>query len=130
MGPNQTSAVGPNQVVIPRTGPGKGDPFGADPMGGAPQPPEEGVNLKSPHPKIEVPPPRMHRSGVVTVAGRVVARRTQEVPAPQRHGGHHGVGFELDSGDIDLIKVQQTVKCSSDAHRRWPFFRGCGTTGM
>jgi hypothetical protein len=59
----------------PGTGSGERDTLSTDPMGGAPQTPEPGPDLKSPPPQIKMTPPRIHRPPVVTRTSRPSALR-------------------------------------------------------
>jgi hypothetical protein len=45
---------------------GEGDRLDHDTVGRAGQPPQHGADLDLPQPQIEMPPPRRHRTGVVT----------------------------------------------------------------
>lgn len=72
--------------------------------------------LDSPHPEIEMPPPRRHRPSVIARRRLEATMRADQPPSTQRHGDYDQRGQELDAGDVDVIEAQQALECSSDAH--------------
>ncbi len=101
-----------------RAGTGEGDRFNDHPMRWAAKPTQGRFDLHSPHPEIQVPPPRRTRPGVVAIPGLVPAMRADQPPASQRydHGDH--VQPESDRGDVHAVEAQKPLECSSDAHGR------------
>jgi len=113
----------PRQQVIEvagqlRSGPGERDTLDDHPVGGAAQPPQHGAQLDLPRAQIEVPPRRRDRAGVVASSSRVAAVTAYQPPSSQRDRDPHDRGQELDVGDVDTIKAQQALECSSDARGR------------
>ena len=98
--------------------PGERHPLGPLPMHGAGQTSKLGTDDQPPRPQVEVPPPRRFSPGVIAGPSSESAQRAHQLAASQPHRHRHGVGTELDAGDIDPIEAKKTVEYGTDAHGR------------
>jgi hypothetical protein len=85
-------------------------------MLGAAKPPEIRVDLQSPDPEIQVPPPRLVLLTVLAMPRRIAALRADKPPTTQRDLHHDPVGLKLHRSNPYSGQAQQTRECGRDAH--------------